>query len=387
MLTILQAFTNKFSNKFWGVVRIPAVGIKKGNILLSYITGPFTLAPWEHFTDPHTNYWECAEITRLFAIRGYAVDIINANNTSFIPHKPYVACIDVKQNLERFHDMLPQNCKKVMHITSAFNEFQNLAERRRLEELYRRRNISLKPHRTEVASNNPLYADFLEGFGNKTVHATYAQFAKHIHPIPISTAREFDFPEQKDFFAARKHFLWFGGGGAILKGLDLVIEAFATMPNLSLHIIGPSAYEEDFARAYERELALPGIKRYPRPKLFLNGEMYSGKTSFLEIANRCAAIIYSSASEGTSGAVVQAMHAGLIPIVTRETGLSEDAPAIICDTPTVESIKNLAIEIAETDPISLRENARKAWSYVRAHHTQKTFSEEYARFIDDILHL
>ncbi|MBI5817162.1 MAG: glycosyltransferase family 4 protein [Candidatus Yonathbacteria bacterium] len=363
------------------------MGKKKGNVLLSYITEPFTRGYGEYFTDPHTNKWECAEIARLFSARGYAVDIINFDNLKFIPRKKYAVCIDIMQNLERLAKYLPANCKKVMHITSAYGEFQNAAEKQRLLELKQRMNISLAPHRTGIVSNNPAYADFLEGLGNQTIHTTYNKFKKDIYPIPISVAQEFDFPEQKNFEAARTHFLWFGGGGAILKGLNLVIEAFAALPQLTLHIVGPSVREKDFAEAYKHELALPNIQYYPRPRISPSGEMRSGNIPFRDIANRCAALIYPSASEGTSGAVVQAMHTGLIPIITKQTGISEDAPVIICDTPTVESIRNLAIQISKTDPLELRENALKAWSYARAHHTQKTFSEAYSRFIDNVLHL
>ncbi|TSD03474.1 MAG: group 1 glycosyl transferase [Parcubacteria group bacterium Athens0714_16] len=384
---VLRIYKNKVSNKLFGVVHLPSIGKKKGDVLLSYITESFTCTPSERFTDPHTNKWECSEIVRLFTLRGYAVDVINFKNTDFIPRKKYVACIDIMQNLERLTKYLPTNCKKVMHITSAYGEFQNTVEKQRLLELKRRRNISLTPHRTGVVSNNPAYADFLEGLGNQTTHATYARFKKHIYPIPISVAREFDLPEQKNFETARTHFLWFGGGGAILKGLDLVIEAFADLPKLSLHIVGPLAREKDFVQAYKYELALPNIKYYPRPHIFPDGEMRSGDIPFLDIANRCSTLIYPSASEGTSGAVVQAMHAGIIPIITKQTGISEDAPVIICDTPTVESIRDLAIQITKTDPLELRESAYKAWGYARAHHTQKTFSEAYSRFIDDILHL
>jgi glycosyltransferase involved in cell wall biosynthesis len=382
---IIQAYANKLTNKLWGIVHIPATGEKRGDVLLSYITEPFTRAPWERFTDPHTNKWECTEIVRLFSMRGYDVDIINFDNLEFTPRKKYVVCVDIMQNLERLTKYLPANCKKVMHVTSAYGEFQNASEGQRLLELKRRRNIFLTPHRTGVVSNNPAYADFLEGLGNQTVHATYAQFKKHIYPIPISVAREFDFPEQKDFGTARTNFLWFGGGGAVLKGLDLVIEAFATLPELSLHIVGPLAREEDFTLAYKCELALSNIKYYPRPHISPDGEMCSGDMPFLDIANHCAALIYPSASEGTSGAVVQAMHAGLIPVITKETGISEDAPVVICDTPTVESIRDLAMQIAQTDPSELRESAHKAWNYARTRHTKKTFSEAYSRFIDDIL--
>lgn len=392
---MIGALKNKLSNKLWGVVHVPAQGAShegrtdhKGSVLLSYLTGPFTRLSWQRFTDPHTNYWECSEIARLFAVRGYDVDVIDASNTHFLPRKRYDVVVDVRQNLERMHRLLPASCKKVMHITSSESGFQNAAEAKRLDDLKRRRGVSLSPQRVETGAENPAYADYLEGFGNQTVHATFARFKKPIYHIPISVAQTFEFPTKtaKDFAEVRKHFLFFSGGGAILKGLDLVVEAFAATPNLHLHIVGPAAYEKEFRAAYPNELALPNISCYPRPKIDKTGNMVLGDTTFMAIANTCATLIYPSASEGTSGAVIQAMHAGVIPIITKQTGLSEDAPAIILEEPNVESIRAQAQKIAQTAPEELERMARQAWTYAREHHTKEHFSFAYGQFIDDILH-
>ena len=332
------------------MVHIPTKGKPKGYVLLSYITDPFIFTPREYPTNPHTNYWECSEITRLFSIRGYAVDVIDASNTTFKPHRQYKAIIDIKHNLEILSPLLIPSCKKVMHITSSYSKYQNTQERKCLEDLKKRRNVSFTPQRYEVESDNPVYADFLEGFGNKTVHNTFSQFNKPIHLIPISVAQKYDFPRQKNFTGARTHFLFFGGGGAILKGLDLVVEAFSTLPNLHLHIIGPASYEEEFSKEYKKELVLPNIHCYQKPKISRDGIITVDGKLFNEIVDQCASIIYPSASEGTSGAVIQAMHAGVIPLITKETGLPEDSPSVIIENPSVESIISLAQNISETDP-------------------------------------
>jgi glycosyltransferase involved in cell wall biosynthesis len=381
------AYRNKVSNRLTGVVTLPAVGIEKGVVLMCYLTGPFTLAPWEHFTDPHTSYWECHRMAELFSERGYAVDIIDVKNTTFVPQKPYVVCIDAANNLERFSKYLPLECKKVMHILHAEASFQNAAELSRLTAFEERRHVSIRRQRVEPETKNPAYADYLEGFGNNTIRKTYSKFRKDIYPIPISTAQEFAFPEHKDFAEIRKSFLWFGGGGALLKGLDLVIEAFAQAPHLSLSIVGPAAYENEFSRAYKKELASPNIQRYPRPKIDSNGNISTDGVPLIEIMNKCVGIIYPSASEGTSGAVIQAMHAGLIPIVTKESGINEHAPAVICDKPTVESVRELADRIAHMSPEDLQKESHKSWTYARAHHTQQTFGDSYADFIDTFLSL
>lgn len=359
---------------------MPAQGKKKGDILISYLTEPFTLAPWEPLSNFHTMYWECEEIAKLFAEHGYAVDIINWNNTAFIPQKSYYVCIDIQNNLEHLSQFLPKKCKKVMHIVSSYSEFQNITENKRLDDLYRRRGVRLSARRTVSVSRNPEFADFLEGFGNQTVHDTYKRFEKTIFPIPISAVKLFDFPEKKDFEFARKHFLWFGGGGMVHKGLDLLLETFAQNPSLHLHICGPLEAEKDFVMTYKEELChSPNITTYGRIDVTSN--------AFTKIALKCAAIIYPSCSEGTSGSVIQAIHAGLVPIITPETGISSEVGGIILKNPTVQSIDRTINEFAALPANTIKSMAHNSWSYIRAHHTQENFSKTYARFIDEVLQL
>lgn len=387
LVEIYWALKNKITNKIWGVVHVPAQNKKKGDVLISYITAPFTLFPWERKTDPHSNYWECREITRLFSVRGYSVDCINAGEHKFIPHKNYVACIDIQQDLERLSKYLPVSCKKVIHIDNLYYRDYDKQEIKRLEKLRERRGATLVPKRQIKLSQSVAIADFLEGFGNETVHNSYREFGKPIFSIPISVSEKFDFPENKNFEKSRKHFLYFGGGGAVLKGLDLAVEAFAQLPDLYLHIVGPAAFESDFVKEYERELKLPNIICYGRPKIDDNGHITIGNKPFIEIMNMCAVIIYPSAAEGTSGAVIQAIHAGLIPIITPETGIDPRVGGIIIYNPTVESIIKIVRDFSKTPEIVLKKYAHDAWSYVNKHHTKETFSNTYARFIDDILKL
>lgn len=377
---IILAYSNKITNKLWGVVRMPAVGKKKGIVLLSYITEPFTKAPWQKLSNLHTNYWECYEMARLFSERGYGVDIINWDNHTFVPRENYRVCIDIQNNLERLVKFLPKDCKKVMHIVTSHGDFQNDAELKRLAALKDRRGIALSPHRQMLSTRDPEIADYLEGLGNETVHATYAQFNKPIFSIPISAVKFFDFPECKDFGAARKNFLWFGGGGAVLKGLDLVLEAFSKSPDLTLHICGPVAAEKDFALAYTKEL-------YETPHIYYHGRIDVASDLFKKITDACGALIYPAFSEGASGAVVQAMHTGVVPILTPQTGIYEDAGCIVVNEPTVDSVITAVRAFAALPAETVLDKVRAVWSYARAHYTRESFSSAYVAFIEDELHL
>jgi glycosyltransferase involved in cell wall biosynthesis len=380
----IRSYKNKLIKKLTGVVHLRGTRPKKGDVLMSFLTVPFTFPPGKSWTDPHPHYFTCEVIAKLLLDRGYDIDVIDWNNDTFIPKKKYAACIDLQRNLERLAPYLNPDCKKVMHITASHARFQNEAEQRRIDNLGKRRGIRLPMARTERYSENARFADFLEGYGNATVRSTYGDLADKIIPIQVATSEFYDFPEDKDFAQARKHFLWFGGGGAILKGLDLVLEAFAKMPEYTITLVGPAPYEKEFEKAFAEELSLPNVKRYPRPKVTPGGNMTGGR-KLEDIMKECAAIIFPSASEGAGASVVQAMQAGVIPIVTSNSGIAEEISHVI--EPTVEAIRAAAREIAQRDPEDLRAESRKVWEFARAHHSRETYIKNFAYFIDNILKL
>lgn len=374
------AYRNKITNKLFGVVYMPAIGKKKGSVLISYFTEPFTFAPWEKFSNFHTMYWEGYEIARLFSERGYECDIIDAKNKKFIPKKQYEVCIDTGDNLERLSEHLPKNCKKIFHILISYWKDYNEAEQTRLNQLEKRRGVKLKPRRKVSPSKSTEIADFLEGFGNKTVFKTFNQFNKSISFIPISSVIEFDFPKNKDLEKARKHFLWIGGGGAVQKGLDLTLEAFSQASELHLHVCGPIYGEEDFVAEYKKELE-------ETPNIHVYGRIDVASEQFDEIISKCGAVIYPSAGEGSSGAIVQAMHAGLIPIITNETGIQEDSRYIPLVNPTPMSVLDAVRDFSHRPTEKIHTHSKQIWDYAKKHYTRKEFSKAYAKFIDDTLKL
>jgi len=379
------AYRNKITNKLSGIVRVQHEGKKSGNVLVSFITSPFTQAPGEFFTDPHSNYWTCAEIVRLFTIRGYDVDIIDWNNKTFIPKKKYDIFIDIYSNFERLSQYLEPSCVKVSFILGSYPLFQNNSEQIRLKNLEERRGVKPPHKRYYPLSSNIKLLDFIAGYGNKTVHKTYPLKNKTIIPIPIPVVKTYEFPENKNFEEARTHFLWFGGGGAVLKGLDLLVEIFAALPHLKLSIIGPSAFEKEFETIYAKELSLPNITRYRRPRINRDGSITTGDIPLQNILNSCGAVLSLSASEGTSGAIIQAMHAGLFPIITPQTGINEKAPSIIVEDVTIEHVKQVIKHFATLPPEKIKYMAKDAWQFVRNNHTKKHFTEAFNKLIEHIL--
>ena len=173
----------------------------------------------------------------------------------------------------------------------------------------------------------------------------------------------------------------------IHKGLDLTLDAFVTMPQYHLTIFGPleginnlqtNYHEEiDFVNAYRKELyETANIKTY--------GWVDVENPAFLELTKKSIGFVYPSSSEALSGSVLICLHAGLIPIISAQSGVDVEDFGIILDDCSVNNIKNAIDKISKLPTDKLKEMSYKAWLYAQQNHTREKFSEKYIHAIDTI---
>jgi glycosyltransferase involved in cell wall biosynthesis len=368
------------------VVRMPpdGEGTPRGRVLLSYIVDPFLLPPDAEPSHAHTQDWECREMARAWREAGYAVDAIHWTNTGFEPDGPYDVLIDPRLNLERLGPRL-DGCLKVLHAETAHYTFHNPAQEARRAALRERRGVELPAERMLEANRSLEHADAITLVGNHFTASTYAsdgplgEIGKPIFRVPLSNAFQYPFPEERDLTTARRRFVWFGSGGLVHKGLDLVLEAFAGLPDLHLTVCGPVDREPEFEREYWREL-------YRTPNIRPEGWVDAAPGGrFQRIARESIATVYPSCSEGGGGSVITCMHAGLIPVVTSEASIdvSPERGVPVRDA-TVEGVRRAVTGLAERPAAELDAMARAAWSHVREHHTRQSFARDYRRVVTEL---
>jgi glycosyltransferase involved in cell wall biosynthesis len=359
----------------------PPAGAGKpvGRALLSYILDPYLLAAGRPEPHSHTHFWESHEMGRILVDLGFELDVVHWTNRTFVPRSPYDLFVDVRLNLERLGPLLGERCLKLMHIETAHRDFYNPAQHRRRAELEARRGIRLAPYKLLEPNRAIEHADAATILGNRATQATYEHAGKPLWPVPISQPFLYDFPEDKDFAAARRRFLWFGSGGLLHKGLDRVLEVFAALPGLELAVLGPIDREPEFERAFRREL-------YETPSIRTLGWTDVAGPEFLAVARSHLALVYPSCSEGQNGGAVTCMHAGLLPVLSRESGV-DLAPSygIELVESSLDEIRARVLELAARPPHDLAAMSRNAWSWVRAHHTRERFSQGYRQAIVAIL--
>ncbi len=360
------------------VVTLHPEGQSKGKVIFSYIIDGFLLDDGESIPNKHTNIWQSVSMAGAFVELGYTVEVISYRNQSFVPEGEYAAVVDVRWNLERIAPMLNKDCIKIVHLDTAHILFHNAAESRRLLELQERRGVTLRPRRFEMPNLAIEYADFATTGGNDVTIGTYKYANKKIYKLPSPCAVTFDWIDKRDWKDCRQRFLWFSSSGLVHKGLDLVLEAFVRMPDYQLIICAPLNKDADFLHEYHEEL-------YETPNIETIGWVDVEGERFREITAACVAVLHASCSEGGAPSVKTCMHAGLIPVVSYETGVDVEDFGFTLKSCSVDEIEETIRNIATLSAAELQERSRKSWEFARQHHTRENFAKEYRKVIAGIL--
>ncbi len=388
---ISRKLYRRFTRHDQRLARLRPAGSPRGRVLLSYVLDPLLL-PLDHdLPHSHTHFWETREIARSFLDLGWAVDGISWTHRTFEPNEGYEVIIDPRANLERLAETLP-TAQAIFHSDTCHWAASNAAQEARQQALTQRRGVRLDRHKLVEENRGAEAASIVCYLGNDFTRRTFENALrsggsggsggekdftptdKPLVRIPVSVPFEYDWPGDRDWEQARRRFLWFGSGGLVHKGLDLVLEAFAGMPELELTVCGPVERERDFERLYWREL-------YETANINTLGWIDSRPEHFAPLAARHGALIYPSCAEGGGSSALTCMHAGLAPLLTpaASVDLEPDRGVLLTDV-TVEGLRAAAQSFAEMPPGESEQMARTAWEWVRQHHTRSLFACNYRRF-------
>ena len=349
----------------------------KGNVLLSYILTPFLLKPGQAISTTHNNHLESVLIARAFQDLGYAVDVIDFRNDEFFPKKDYVFFVSARTHLETISKRLNKDCIKIAHLETAHFLFNNAAAYARALALQQRRRVTCPSIRVVEHNLAVEYCDYAAVLGGEFCMDTYRYAGKPMFRLPVPTMRAYSLNPDKNFETCRNHFLWLGSFGFVHKGLDLTLEAFAQTPDLELTVCGRLDWEKNFTHIYHSEL-------YETSNIHPMGWVDVAGSQFLDLADRCMAVVFPSCSESESCSVLTCMQAGLIPVVTREAGIDVRDFGILLKDASVGEIQDAVEHLAKLPASHLKEMSRKAWEYTRDNHSPEKYTRDYRAMIANI---
>lgn len=353
----------------------------RGRMLLSLGTPVYErLLGGETLDVTHIAAWQNFNISRTFLDLGFQVDVIDWNNDRVVPEGPYDVAIDVIANMERLDAHVGSNCVKILHAMFAHWVVHNANNYARHSALLARRGIGMPPVRQLPASTSVEAAEHIICRGGPYSLESYSHGPAKIHRIP--QLHPFGINEflERDMAACRRRFVFLGGFGCVHKGLDLVLEAFAELPDCELVVCGKITNEPHFEAFYRRELdELPNVHRV--------GWVDTTSDEWRRISGGCAASILPSCSETSVGSMVCCMINGLIPVTTDEADIELDGIGVRIEDATVESVRRAVRAVSERDPAELADLSRAAYEAAGSRFGRDRFLNAYRETVCDILDL
>ncbi len=356
-----------------GCVTLQPEGPVSGRVLLAYVIEPFLSSQGP--SSSHTHHGESQLMAQAWLQRGFIVDVIDYDNPAFAPKHSYDWFVSARTNIQRIRARLNADCRCVVHLDTSHYTTNNRDALARVVACQQRRGVDLFGSVRMIEVNAGIEAaDAGIVLGNDETARTYGYAGKPLYPLDVPAVVDLPWSEGKDFEAARTRFVWLGSDGAVHKGLDLVLEAFARLPDCHLTICGPIDRDPAFCSAYAAELALPNVER-------LGWVDVSGE-QFARLVATSVALVYPSCREGQAGAAVNCIRAGLIPIVSRETGVDVDPSGTVLEDCAVETIIEAVKAVSQASPEALYTRARATWEHGQARFSHAAYRQRYGEIVD-----
>jgi len=361
--------------------------VKSGRALLYYKTDSLVFRSVAN-NPSHVNHWEIIEIVRVLNRLGFVVDVIDRTVTPQTIEKvedKYQIFIGIGagDSGKHYADIAKRvpSAIRIFYALGPEPDESNRITLARYDYFWQRHpGVKVEIRRTinHVDIEECMrHTDYILSCGSDFAAGTFEKHHKKIYKLPPSSSPLIQFPlaglKQKD----PKKFLYFGGNGNIVKGLDLVIEAFTDLPEYELFICAPQT-ETDFNDFYQETLD-------KAKNIHFVGFIKIGGETFYDLTSKCSYVIFPSASEGAATSVTTCMRAGMIPVVTPEAGIdsAERCGRVITDI-RIEGIKKLVQEMASRSSEEIRQKSLQTYRESEVY-SQGNFSQTLETSLIEIL--
>ncbi|MFQ5642230.1 MAG: glycosyltransferase [Thiogranum sp.] len=288
--------------------------------------------------------------------------------------------VDIVSNIGRLADRLDPDCIKILHPMFSHWTIHNSRNYARHAALAQRRGVALKPLRLVEPNDSVERADYITCRGGTFSRSSYAYGDTPILRLPQLTPAAIDGYIDRDMEKCRNRFVWLGGSGVVHKGLDLLLEAFAGLPDCHLTVCGRVSREKSFQSLYRREL-------YELPNIDTIDWIDTLSDQFRRIVTDSAALVLPSASELSCGSVIAGMMTGLVPVTTPGTDIDVSGIGFSIEEDSVAAVRAAVCAVRDQSAAELAEMSQAAREAASRRYGRDRFLRAYREAVCGILDL
>ena len=359
-------------NKSQEIYRNIGVGVdfsSQHKVLLCYVTNTFHIQKWEN--QKGTRNVECAAFIEALVKNNCRIDVCAYNYDGAI-NDDYDYVIGFGSAYRKAIELNPQ-AKSVLYLTEKPPYYSLQKESERIAYLYERHRIKAKINRSGLFFNDEdiVNADYIIMMGREGDENLLPD--KNVYLLSPTGLKCDNYTlEKKNFDEAKKHFLWMGSRGAVLKGLDILYDAFSLAPNLVLHVAGLDSVDRRI------------LSKIKPTNVIDHGYLQIGTTYANKVFDECAFFLFPSCSEAVSTSTLTAMNFGLIPLITSEMSVE------ICDMQYLKSfhvddVVKVMTERSASDSVSLRKEAESIREFAKERYSLEKYSKTIFDIVQSIL--
>ncbi|MDD3138154.1 MAG: glycosyltransferase [Lachnospiraceae bacterium] len=356
-------------------VNLDLVETNQKRILISYIYDNFNISLKNI---KHTNILEAAVINKCFIDFGYSVDIMHCQDTEhlkILKNKKYDVIFGFGEPF-RMACSFNENAKKIVYLTESEPTCSLRNELARIDYYRERHNkkIPLSRSGKYYKEDDITLADYAICLGNDFTKQGYEVAYKGIKIKSLQPTGMFNNYFNIQYTVPQRNFLWFGSVGAVHKGLDILLDVFKNKPNFKLYIAGLDSSDMHLLNNYKNCLNIINC-----------GFVSVQSNDFLELISQVSFVILPSASEGMSTSVLTCMKHGLIPVVTRNTGIDVCDFGIYLEDYKIDYVSQALNDIVSMKDDEINAMRQKVYNYSKDRFNVGKFRLDLKHILDEIL--
>lgn len=342
-------------------------GAKQKRVLISYLSD-FKRIGLNSFPF-HTNRAEASVIVGLFVRNGFVVDLIDCDY-DFTPTTNYDVIFGFGVTFRKLKSA-NFDAKYILYLTENIPLNATVNEDLAINgfnERHCRNETSIRSGRYYVQSDL-LNNDRIILLGDKERKESVLKMCEKVDCLYPSGLYNRRFVNQRDLGLSKFNFLWFGSGGAILKGLDILLDIFATRDDITLHVAGLNLEEKKI---------LQNVNYVDHGKVDVNSD------EFLKLCNLCSFSILPSWSEASSTAILTTLRHGMIPLISKNCGLNGLGGVYYFNSISFHSIESVINEVLQLEATTLDKLHVENFNMYNDFFGLKSFESTFSTLIDNI---
>lgn len=386
-------FTSKFvSNKIQSFIKRYAYGevininrdltnVKQKRVLIVYLS----IQMKNIYEERHANYYHLNQMIHYFIAHNWCVDTCMCNDDDAITrlsNNEYDIVLGLGSAWRKAIKTFPK-AQSILFLTENIPEVVKEKYHNRVE-FFKQRHPGLDSNKAEPRMGYFNQQDIYDAnhiiFMSSPYNGEYFKNKNISYRYVVSNAiRNHRFNYCKDEALHTMHmkkynFVFFGCNGIIHKGVDILCDVFSQLPDCTLSLYGIN----------EKELPLLRMICPKNVKICKSVNVQSD--DFLtDVIAKNAFIILPSCSEGMSTGVVTCMLHGLIPIVTRESGLLDCEHVNFLQETSVEYIRKVIQNIISTEDEQLVLQSEKIIQHASLTYSLEAFEKMFTKAMQDII--